>query len=84
MSIYRIGINRALLDAVNKDLSLIEHKMIELYELYEPGMPSQYTKADRHRPVFKIKIPPLTRPKSARLARNSIRPNYTRRGAKSI
>jgi hypothetical protein len=91
LSIYRIGINRALLDAVNKDLSLIEHKMIELYELYEPGMPSQYTKADRNRPVFKIKIPPLTRPKStrsspksARLANNNIRPNYTRRRAKSI
>ena len=84
LSIYRIGINRSLLDAVNKDLSLIAHKMIELYELYEPGMPLQYTNADKHRPRFKIEIPPLTSPQSPRLASISIRPNYTRRRAKSI
>jgi hypothetical protein len=84
LSIYRISINRALLDAINKDLSLIEHKMLELYELYEPGMPLQYTNADKHRPRFKIEIPPLTSPQSPRLASISIRPNSTRRRAKSI
>jgi hypothetical protein len=84
LSIYRISINRALLDAINKDLSLIEHKMIELYELYEPGMQLQYTADDVHRPRFKIEIPPLTSHQSARLASNSIRPNSTRRRAKSI
>ncbi len=82
--IYFIYNNRALLDAINKDLSLIEHKMIELYELYEQGMPLQYTNADRHRPRFKIEIPPLTSHQSPRLASISIRPNYTRRRAKSI
>jgi hypothetical protein len=84
LSIYRISINRALLDAINKDLSLIEHKMIELYELYEPGMQLQYTADDLHRPRFKIEIPPLTSPQSARLASNSVRPNSTRRRAKSV
>jgi len=84
LSIYRISINRALLDAINKDLSLIEHKMIELYELYEPGMQLQYTADDINRPRFKIEIPPLTSHQSARLASNSIRPNSTRRRAKSI
>ena len=84
LSIYRISINRALLDAVNKDLSLIEHKMIELYELYEPGMQLQYSADDINRPRFKIEIPPLTSHQSARLASNSIRPNYTRRRAKSV
>jgi hypothetical protein len=84
LSIYRISINRALLDDINKDLSLITHKMIELYELYEPGMQLQYTVDDIKRPRFKIEIPPLTSPQSARLASNSIRPNYTRRRAKSI
>ena len=85
LSIYRITINRALLDAINKDLSLIAHKMIELYELYEPGMPLQYTNADKHRPRFKIEIPPLTSPQSARLAvRLAVRPNSTRRRAKSV
>uniref|UniRef100_A0A6C0D700 Uncharacterized protein n=1 Tax=viral metagenome TaxID=1070528 RepID=A0A6C0D700_9ZZZZ len=58
--------------------------MIELYELYEQGMPLQYTNADRHRPRFKIEIPPLTSHQSPRLASISIRPNYTRRRAKSI
>jgi hypothetical protein len=81
LSIYRITINRALLDDINKDLSLIEHKMIELYELYEPGMPLQYTNADKHRPLFKIEIPPLTSPQSVRLA---VRPNSSRRRAKSV
>jgi hypothetical protein len=88
LSIYRISINRALLDDINKDLSLIAHKMIELYELYEPGMQLQmhlqYTDDDINRPLFKIEIPPLTSPQSARLASNSIRPNYSRRRAKSI
>jgi hypothetical protein len=84
LSIYRITINRALLDAINKDLSLIAHKMIEIYELYEPGMQLQYTADDIHRPRFKIEIPPLTSHQSARLASNSIRPNSTRRRAKSI
>jgi hypothetical protein len=84
LSIYRITINRALLDAINKDLSLIEHKMIELYELYEPGIQLQYTIDDAHRPLFKIEIPPLTSHQSARLASKSIRPNSTRRRAKSI
>jgi len=84
LSIYRISINRALLDAINKDLSLIEHKMIELYELYEPGMQLQYTADDIKRPRFKIEIPPLTSHQSARLASNSTRPNSTRRRAKSI
>lgn len=81
LSIYRITINRALLDTINKDLSLIEHKMIELYELYEPGMQLQYTADDINRPRFKIEIPPLTSHQSARLA---VRPNSTRRRAKSI
>jgi hypothetical protein len=81
LSIYRITINRALLDAINKDLSLIEHKMIELYELYEPGMQLQYTADDMKRPRFKIEIPPLTSHQSARLA---VRPNSSRRRAKSI
>jgi hypothetical protein len=81
LSIYRITINRALLDDINKDLSLIEHKMIELYELYEPGMQLQYTTDDAHRPLFKIEIPPLTSHQSARLA---VRPNSSRRRAKSI
>jgi hypothetical protein len=84
LSIYRISINRALLDAINKDLSLIAHKMIELYELYEPGMQLQYSDDDINRPRFKIEIPPLTSHRSARLASNSIRPNSTRRLAKSI
>jgi hypothetical protein len=84
LSIYRISINRALLDAINKDLSLIAHKMIELYELYEPGMQLQYSDDDINRPRFKIEIPPLTSHRSARLASNSIIPNYTRRRAKSI
>jgi hypothetical protein len=84
LSIYRITINRALLDAINKDLSLIAHKMIEIYELYEPGMQLQYTADDMNRPRFKIEIPPLTSHQSARLASNSIRPNYTRRRAKSV
>lgn len=84
LSIYRISINRALLDAINKDLSLIAHKMIELYELYEPGMQLQYTDDDKKRPRFKIEIPPLTIHQSARLASNSIRPNSTRRRAKSV
>jgi hypothetical protein len=84
LSIYRISINRALLDDINKDLSLIEHKMIELYELYKPGMQLQYTDDDKYRPRFKIEIPPLTSPQSARLSSNNIRPNYTRRRAKSV
>ena len=84
LSIYRISINRALLDAINKDLSLIAHKMIELYELYEPGIQLQYTFDDINRQRFKIEIPPLTSHQSARLASNSIRPNSTRRRAKSI
>jgi hypothetical protein len=84
LSIYRITINRALLDDINKDLSLIAHKMIEIYELYEPGMQLQYTADDINRPRFKIEIPPLTSHQSARLASNSIRPNSTRRRAKSV
>lgn len=84
LSIYRITINRALLDDINKDLSLIAHKMIEIYELYEPGMQLQYTTDDVRRPLFKIEIPPLTSHQSARLASNSIRPNSSRRRAKSI
>jgi hypothetical protein len=84
LSIYRITINRALLDDINKDLSLIANKMIEIYELYEPGMQLQYTADDINRPRFKIEIPPLTSHQSARLASNSIRPNSTRRRAKSI
>ena len=84
LSIYRISINRALLDDINKDLSLIEHKMIELYELYEPGMHLQYTADDINRPLFKIEIPPLTSHQSVRLASNSIRPNSSRRRAKSV
>ena len=81
LSIYRITINRALIDTINKDLSLIAHKMIELYELYEPGMQLQYTADDINRPRFKIEIPPLTSHQSARL---TVRPNSTRRRAKSI
>jgi len=84
LSIYRISINRALLDAINKDLSLIANKMIEIYELYEPGMQLQYTADDINRPRFKIEIPPLTSHQSARLASNSTRPNSTRRRTKSV
>ena len=44
----------------------------------------QYTFDDINRQRFKIEIPPLTSHQSARLASNSIRPNSTRRRAKSI